>query len=291
MQTRMVSRRQFALGAAGMLVVPRLLGQSGGLTAQQVVDRIRANAGAPPRANTVDGIKAGDPATIVTGVATTVVGTVDLLRRAAAAKQNLIVAHEPTFYGANDDPGARSADPVYLAKKRLIDDQHLVVYRLFDQWNARQPSDAATALAAALGWGAPVSGGEQIYRVSDTTLGALVSQVRTTLGARGGVRVVGPSSLRVRTVLVSPGTTTLAATMAGLRQADVVIAGEPREWEAVPYTLDTDATGQPKGMIALGRVVSEGPGMRACAAWIKTFVPEVPVDALTTPDPYWSPLA
>jgi hypothetical protein len=68
----------------------------------------------------------------------------------------------------------------------------------------------------------------------------------------------------------------------------VIIAGEPREWEAIPYTLDTNATPSPKGMIYIGRVVSEGPGMQACAAWIKSLVPGVPVEAIAMPDPYWN---
>ena len=117
MHTRPVSRREFVLSSAGLALAPALLAQGSSLTAQVIADRIRTNAGAPPRANTVDGIKAGDPLTVITGIATTVVVTMDVLRRAAAAKQNFIVAHEPTFYGANDDPGARATDPVYLAKK------------------------------------------------------------------------------------------------------------------------------------------------------------------------------
>jgi hypothetical protein len=34
-----------------------------------VIDRIRANVGVPWRDTTIDGFKAGDPATVVTGVA------------------------------------------------------------------------------------------------------------------------------------------------------------------------------------------------------------------------------
>lgn len=283
-----LTRREFVLSSAtGLVLAPHLLAQGGALTAQQVVDRIRTNAGTAPPANTVDGIKAGDPATIVTGIATAVMVTIDALRRAAAARQNFIVVHEPTFYGPNDNPGARATDPVFLAKKKLIDDERLVIYRLHDQWNARTPSEAVKALASELGLNPVLSVGD-VYGVSNTTLGDLASQVRAKLGARGGLRVVGPLSLAVRRVLVSPGTTTVPITLAGLQEADAVIAGEPREWEAVPYTYDTEAAGQPKGMIVLGRVLSEGPSMRACAAWLKSLVPEVPVEALPTVDPYWS---
>jgi putative NIF3 family GTP cyclohydrolase 1 type 2 len=280
-----VTRREFVLSSAtGLVLAPQLFAQGSGLTAQQVADRIRTNAGAPAPANTVDGFKAGDPATVVTGIATAVMVTADMLKRAAAAKQNFIVVHEPTFYGANDNPGARATDPVYLAKKKLIDDERLVIYRLYDQWNARSPNEAAKALASELGLQAAL----RTYTVPATTLGELAARVRAKLGATGGVRIVGQPSMVVSRVDVLPGTTTVPQTIQAFRWADVVIAGEPREWEAVPYTYDAIGAGQSKGMIVLGRVLSEGPGMKAAAAWIKSLVPEVPVEALTTIDPYWS---
>ena len=105
------------------------------------------------------------------------------------------------------------------------------------------------------------------------------------------MRVVGRPDMRVRSVFLSPEGTTLGAAVKNLPKADVIIAGEPREWEAIPYTLDTNETPSPKGMIYIGRVVSEGPGMQACAAWIKALVPGVPVEAVAVADPYWSPLA
>ena len=53
--------------------------------------------------------------------------------------------------------------------------------------------------------------------------------------------------------------------MARLKDADVVVAGEPREWEVVPYLLDSREAGANKALLSVGRVVSEEPGMKACA--------------------------
>ena len=83
---------------AGSLLVPRVLrAQRGTVTAQQVADRIRSNLGVAWRSQTVDGFKAGDPSTAVTGIAVTVLATTDVLRRAAAAGQNLIITQEPLY--------------------------------------------------------------------------------------------------------------------------------------------------------------------------------------------------
>jgi putative NIF3 family GTP cyclohydrolase 1 type 2 len=278
------------LGSASTLLSAGMArGQQTDLTAQRVIDRIRAQAGVPWRDTTVDGFKAGDPATVVTGVATTVMATLDVLRRAVAARQNLVITQEPTFYSANDDPGNRAADSVYLAKRAFIEQQRLVVWRFSDHWNARQPNESATALAAALGWTRNrLPDSEQVYQLPETTLGALITQVRTKLALQGGLRTIGKPDMRVRTVFISTGSTAVASTVLNLRRADVVLTGEPREWEAVPYVLDTWSADLGTGLIAVGRNVSETPGMQACATWIRSFVPEVPVGNIATADPYWS---
>ena len=284
-----VSRRAFVFGSGGLLLTRRLGAQTSRPTVQQAVDRIRTNATAARGNNTSDGIKAGNPAVPLTGIAIVAMPTIDHLRRAAASGANLIVTPEPVFYSANDEAGPRATDAVYLAKKALIDRGGLVVYRFADQWNATPALDPAAAIAAALGWSAPAgSASGAVYPVAEMTLDTLKAKLRGALPLRGGLRTVGPPTLRVRSVFLSPGTTTLPATVAGLQRADVVIAGEPREWEAVPYVLDTAAAGHTKGMLLLGRVVSEGPSLRTCASWMAKLVPEVRVQALDADDPYWS---
>ncbi|MCC7009839.1 MAG: Nif3-like dinuclear metal center hexameric protein [Acidobacteria bacterium] len=287
-----LSRRRFVLTAIGTVAAGTRSSAARTITAADVIDRVRGQVGMPWRETSADGLKAGDPATTVTGIGVAVLPTIDVLRRAAAAGHNMIVALGPTFYAANDNPGARAQDAVYLAKRETIDRARLVIWRVSDHWSARRPSEASTALADLLGWrGSPVPGTEQVYRIADTTLGGLEEIVRRRLALRGGVRRVGRATLPVRTVFVSAGATDLPGTLANLGRADAILAGEPREWEAVPYVLDTAAASEPKGMIAIGRVVSEAPGVRACAAWLKTIVPDVPVTPFVLDDPYWNPLA
>lgn len=283
------SRREFiATTAASLLVRPTLRAQRGTVTAQQVADRIRSSLGVEWRAETIDGFKAGEPATGVTGIAVTVLATTDVLRRAAAAGQNLIITQEPVYYATNDDPGNRAKDPVYLAKKAVIDAQHLVVFRFTEHWNARQPNESAKALAATLRLTRELPDAPQTYQIPETPLQALAAQIRNRLAIHGGLRMVGQPTLRVRTIYLAPGTTSLSMAVTNLQKADAILAGEPREWEAIPYTLDTWSSDRGKGLISIGRMVSEGPGMTACAAWIRSLVPEVPVVAPAVSDPYWS---
>jgi hypothetical protein len=283
-----LSRREFVIATASALGARGTAAFQRPLTAQDVIDRLKANVGLPWREKTIDGLKAGQASTPVTGIAVTVAGSLEALRRAAADGHNFIVVHEPTFYAPNDSPGPRATDPVYLAKKAFVDEQKLVIFRLMDHWQARQPNPSATALADALGWTKRSVDDELIYAMPPTTLAGLMGVLRDRLGARA-LRVVGRREMTVSTALVSAGTTDMPAMLRRLPKADVVIAGEPREWEAVPYALDTWSTDNGKGMIALGRVVSLGPGARMASAWIRSFVSEVPVSFISTPDPYWIP--
>src|SRR3954462_11320757 len=103
-----ISRRDFvALTAAGV-ATPFLLdntlarGGTAAVTAQEIVDRIKKNVGVEWGADDVDTFKAGDPATIVTGVVATSMATLDVLQKAVQSGANLIITAAPTFYSRAD---------------------------------------------------------------------------------------------------------------------------------------------------------------------------------------------
>src|SRR4051812_4173368 len=81
------------------LVCAGTLGQeSKKVTAQEVADAIKSHVGVEWREKTVDTFKAGDPGTVVTGVAVTMMATLDVLQRAVAAGDNMVITHEPIFF-------------------------------------------------------------------------------------------------------------------------------------------------------------------------------------------------
>src|ERR1700730_15514497 len=124
-------------------------GQDGGeLTARQVIERIQSHVGVPWRAETVDTFKAGDPDTKVTGVATTMMATYDVLVRAAAEGKNLVITHEPTFYTHQDktDTLAQEADQVWSEKEKFIRGHHMVVWRFHDHWHMHRPDGIMTGV-------------------------------------------------------------------------------------------------------------------------------------------------
>ena len=275
------------------------------LTAGDLLARMRQHLGVPWKDDTIDGIKAGDPTVAVTGVVTTALASLAVLRQAVEAGANLVVTHEPAFYASNDarvppparggfqttpPPGAEAQpDPVYAAKNGFVDRHRLVVVRLRDHWRAREPSPFARGLGVALGWQNYQAGNAATYEIPLVPLERLAAHVRRALGVRGGMRVMGAAASPIRRVALLPGSTPLSAALDAMPGVDAIVAGEVREWETVEYVRDVIHAGHRKGLVLVGRVVSEEPGMRACADWMKSFVSEVPVRHIAAGDPYWRP--
>ena len=302
-----ISRRDFVrLGAAGAVAVPLVVdsthARAAARTAQDIVDRIRTSLGVDWRADTVDTFKAGDPSTVVTGIATTSLATIDVLRRAVNAGANMIITSGPTFYSRADRPtppagrgrGAAATppplDPVFAAKNEFIKTNNLVVWRFSDHWRLRTPNPFTTGLIDALGWSRIRSTDNPLtVTVPSIALDRLVHDVNRKLNARGGLRIVGNRQMRVRRIGFLPGSVPIQTTLSVLPRVDALIAGEIREWESSEYARDTVSEGLPRALILLGRTLSEDPGMQACARWLQTIVPDVRCRWMPAGDPYWRP--
>ena len=107
-----ISRRDFvAVAAAGAVASPFVLGNelARAVTAQEIVDRIKKNIGVDWSSDDVDTFKIGDPSTVVTGVVTTSMATLDVLQKAVQAGANFVITAAPTFYSRADlsTPGGR----------------------------------------------------------------------------------------------------------------------------------------------------------------------------------------
>lgn len=262
-------------------------------TAQQVVDRLKKECGVPWSAATVDTFKDGDPQTPVTGVAVCMMSTLEVLQRAAAQGANLVITHEPTFYDHFDNfsPLAAENDAVLQAKRDFIKAHHMVVFRFHDHIHQMKPDTIIAGVTTALGW-RPYQSADSIkkYILPETTLGALAADIKQKLGIKT-LRVTGDPATKVSRIGFSPGASGFNS-MRKLFQSpdvDVLVYGEAHEWELIEYAADAITAGKKKGLITMGHIPSEESGMKDCAEWLKTFVTEVPVHFVPTPEPFWSP--
>jgi putative NIF3 family GTP cyclohydrolase 1 type 2 len=261
------------------------------LTASEVIARIVKATGAELPANTVDTIKAGDPGTVVTGIATTFTPTMEVLRKAVAAGDNLIVTHEPTFYNHTDDPSLFVDDPVYQEKLAFIHEHHLVVWRFHDTWHLRHPDGIVEGFVAQAGWKPYHNPGEEMFfTLPQTTVLALAKDLQQRFHARS-IRIVGDPGMKITKVAYRPGASGEAKQVKALERNDVevLVAGEASEWETVEYARDAQLQGRKKALILLGHLTSEESGMDNCAQWLRGLFPGMRIQFIPAAEPYWTP--
>jgi len=282
--------RRFVL----LLAVPTLAAaqSSAAPTAQQIIDHIKQQTGVRWRAETVDTIKAGDPETPVTGIATTMMATFDVLRRAAAEGKNLVITHEPTFFSHLDktDLFEKENDPVWADKLKFIREHKMVVWRFHDHWHMRRPDGIMFGVLRQLGWDRMYNAETRLAKLPETTVERLAADVQRKLGAKV-LRVVGPKDMKVTSVALLPGAGGFASHRRVLQRDDVevLLIGEVPEWETIEYVSDAAAQGKHKALLLVGHIPSEQPGMEYCAEWLKTFITAVPVGFVPTIEPFWTP--
>jgi len=278
------------LGA--LFVATPVFAQTNAPTARQIVKAIQDHIGIPWNADTVDTFKAGNPDTPVTGIAVTMMATMDVLERAAANHENLVITHEPTFYNHLDVPeGMAEADPVWAEKRAFIEKHNMVVWRFHDHWHMRNPDGILAGMVHVLGW-------EKYQRkdfpygftLPDTTVQKLAQETATKLGS-SVLRVVGNPDMKVTKIALSPGAAGFERETHALERDDVevLLLGETREWETVEYAADAVTEGKRKALIVIGHIPSEQAGMEECTRWLQTFVTNVKIEFVPAKQPFWLP--
>ena len=285
-----------AFGVAALLtmsfVASGAVAQTKAPTAREIVKEIQDHVGVPWQKETVDTFKAGNPDTPVTGIAVTMMATMDVLERAAANHENFVITHEPTFYNHLDVPeGMAETDPVWAEKRAFIEKHNMVVWRFHDHWHMRKPDGILEGMVHELGW-------EKYQRkdfpygftLPETTVQKLAAETGTKLGS-SVLRVVGNPDMNVTKIALSPGSAGFERETHALERDDVevLLVGETREWETVEYAADAVTEGKRKALIVIGHIPSEQAGMEECATWLKTFVTGVKIEFVPSKQPFWLP--
>lgn len=287
-----------AKSARGWIVLAVMLGAVAGasaqehrVTAREVVAEIQKQVGVEWQKETVDTFKAGNPDTALTGIAVTMMATMDVLQRASAKGLNFVITHEPTFYAHSDTPeGLPENDSVWAEKRAFIEKHGMVVWRFHDHWHMRKPDGIEAGMVNVLGWQKFQSPENQyLFVMPETTVKQLAEEVATKLDS-AVVRVVGEPQMKVTKIALSPGAAGFQTETHALERDDVqvLLVGETREWETVEYAADAVTQGRNKALIVIGHIPSEQAGMEECTRWLKGFVSSVPIEFVAARQPFWT---
>lgn len=257
------------------------------LTIQQVIDTIIAAVPGGRKQETVDTVKTGDPAQPVKGIVTTFLATQEVIERTIALGANLIITHEPTFYNHLDEADWLAGDATYVAKRRLIDEHGIVIWRFHDYWHTYEPDGIVTGVLKQLGWEGYGVADKPYLEIPPVTLAELAILLKDKLGV-AAIKAVGDPGLLCRRVGLMVGAGGGRWQIQYLREAqlDVLVCGEIHEWETSEYVRDALCQGQRVALLIVGHVPSEEPGMAYLVDWLRPRFPGVPITHVPAGSPF-----
>jgi putative NIF3 family GTP cyclohydrolase 1 type 2 len=259
-------------------------------TSSQIIGKIIEKTGSAIIPNTVDVIKEGSPETVVTGIVTSMFGTMNVLRKAVDLNCNLIIVHEPLYYNHLDQTKQFQNDPVFLEKQKFIKDHNLVVWRFHDYIHSIEPDGILSGMVLKLGWKDYVlNNNTDQFVIPETSLKGLLQYLKEIF-PKNAFYVIGDPEMRLSKVRFAPGApgSNYHIRLLEKNDADVLIAGEVPQWETYEYMRDAVDQGRKKAVIFLGHINSEEAGMEFCAGWLKGFISDVPVHFVESGPSFWS---
>lgn len=276
------------------------------MTVREIIDAVIQKTGVArlPDERTCDHLMMGSPDREVTKIVTTFMATADVIRRAAELRAELIITHEPTWFTGRDDTGWLEGDPVYLLKKRLIEDTGVAIWRFHDHMHMDPDDGIFRGFDEETGWRPyrmpPDPGAEGLfrdhfdgcYRIPGTTLRELAGFLKRTFSL-ASIRAIGDPAMPVKRVGLLPGGGSLGLGVEHMpmrlmrrRELDTLICGEITEWTLPAYVRDASLLGLNKSILVLGHERSEEAGMKHLGAWMRSVTGDIPVLFVDSGEPF-----
>lgn len=253
---------------------------------REVGDYLTAISPFIEKERTCDGWLFGDPDRELAAMAVAWMGTIAVIEEAGGEKVNLLVVHEPLFYGDKTPDKAipSTSKPVNLGRRKLLEEYGIVVYRCHDGWDTYPEIGVVDSWAAALGLGERVGGdtGAPVYEVPKIKLGDLAKKVNGIMEL-DGVRVIGGPDRVVSKVGLGIGAWGGLGIMERLMLggADVMIVGETIDWKTIRSAVDSGLA-----MIETSHAPSEKYGVNNLARRLKSVFAPVPVHYIEVGSPW-----
>ncbi|MCD7832800.1 MAG: Nif3-like dinuclear metal center hexameric protein [Lachnospiraceae bacterium] len=262
---------------------------------KEIIQKLEAFHPALEHPFTCDVVKIGDADAECSGIILTCFASMEVIRQAIQEKANLIICHEPLFYSHEDTTDWLAGDPVYEEKRKLLEENGIVVYRDHDHIHGGHGGQNIDGIFYGimneLGWKEYVVGDTKkplLYEIPQTTVPELADFLMEKLNI-SGIRVVGSRDTQVRRVFFCEhvqgarpfGNRTEIPdneTMKRVRreQVDVLIPFEIIDWTLSAYVRDSCAAGMPKTILEMGHFNVEELGMR----YMLQYLPQVIGDSV-----------
>ena len=258
-----------------------------GMTIQSVIDIILSKIPSGVLEETVDTVKSGDPGKEVTGIVSTCMATQEVISKAIDIGANFIITHEPTYYSHLDETDWLEDDQVYKAKRKLIDDNGICIWRFHDYWHRYVPDGIVTGVKKALGWQDFNKKEERVFNIPQMSLPEMAKFLKEKLNI-ATVRTIGNPEHVCSNVAFMVGSSGGRNHNVFARRDDVdtLVCGETNEWETAEYFRDAVYQGRNKAFVLIGHINSEEDGMKYLVDWLQPMVPDIQITHVPAGDAF-----
>ena len=234
------------------------------MTANELINELIEGAFKPEI--TCDTIKAGNGEKELKKVAFTMFATVETIKKAKDWGADMLVVHEPTYYDHWDEI---IDTPVTKAKKELIEDTGMVIFRYHDQMHARIVDQVTEGELYYLGLNGnfdrtPYSASYTLTLDEPLTALELAKRMENNLNIKH-IKIAGERNKKSTKIAACFGTPGGVFELLCDPNIEIVLTGEACEWKLCEYARDASALGFNKSLIVMGHIGSERDGMRLLA--------------------------
>lgn len=225
-----------------------------------------------------------------TGIVTTIYASPDVIRKAHELGANLIIAHEALLWNHGDHREwlEETQNKTYLAKKKLMDDYGITVWRFHDYIHSGIPykdgyiDGIFYGLAQETGWddaiiNEDISGA--VYLECPETTPREVAKLIKEKWNLSGLKCIGNMDAKVTKILVCGHVMEGGDSNALIKRVDkedinLLLPLELIDFTLTEYIKDSAQLGFDRAIIAPGHFNIEEPGMKYMEKWMDKALPE-----------------
>ena len=220
-----------------------------------------------------------------TGIVTTIYASVDVIKKAHELGANLIIAHEALLWNRGDHREwlEESKNRTYLAKKKLMDDYGITVWRFHDYIHSGIPCKDGYVdgifygIAKVTGWDDAIINNSDIsgalYLECEPTTPRQVGKLLKEKWNLTGLKCIGNMDARVAKIMICGHVSEGGDSNSLIRKVDendinLLLPLELIDFTLTEYVKDSGQLGYDRAILAAGHFNLEEPGMKYMEEWI-----------------------